>query len=166
MTARGLGAVVLGTLIGLISLLVLTQLSQRADRAYNEVTAIRVEGRRVLTLYDRTTPTSVLGSGWTAPVRGEGSSTTAPEAYLNPPTSSFDGEVLVSLTLASPPRQQPVTVRLGDTVLGVWSPASNREETVTFVAPRSLRAHSYDLQLVLEAGDAPVRIIKVSTEVR
>ncbi|ADG09417.1 hypothetical protein B7G68_04675 [Caulobacter segnis] len=166
MTARGFGPVALGILIGLVSLLVLTQLSQRADRTYDEATAIRVEGRRVLTLYDRTTPTSVLGSGWTAPVRGEGSWSTAPEAHLNPPTSSFDGEVLVSLTLASPPRQQPVTVRLGDAVLGAWTPSSHREETVTFVAPRSLRAHSYDLQLVLEAGDAPLRIVKVVTKVR
>jgi hypothetical protein len=166
LTARGLGAVALGILVGLVSLLTLTQLSRRAGRAYDDVTAIRVEGRRVLTLYDRTTPTSVLGSGWTAPVRGEGSWSTGGEAHLNPPTSSFDGEVLLSLTLASPPRQRPVTVRLGDTVLGAWTPSSRGEETITFVAPRNLRAHSYDLQLVLEPGDAPVRIIKVSTEVR
>lgn len=170
MNRRALGSGALALLSLLAGAILLAQLSQRADRAADLVSPIRNDIRQVTVLLDRATGTGVLDAGWSTPVLGQGVTSNAAIAGLHLPTSTAAGDVELILVLASSPRapDQSVTVRVGATPVGTWTPHGDREETLRFIVPSKVRSTSYQLDVGFDLPGAPpppIRALSASMRV-
>ncbi len=169
MTPR-LGPAFAGGLGALAAVALLVQLSQRADRAADLASPIRNHVGNVTVLLDRAAGTGVLDAGWAAPILGRGVSSNAAIAGLHLPTSTAAGDVELILVLASDPRgpDQAVTLRVGATPIGTWTPRGERAEAVRFVVPRQVRSASYQLDVGFDlpgAPPVPIRVLSASSRV-
>lgn len=170
MTRRALGSGALALLALVAGAVLLAQLSQRADRAVDRVSPIRNTIQQVTVLFDRATGTGVLDAGWTTPAPGQGVWSNATIAGLHLPTSTAAGDVELILVLASSPRvpDQSVTVRVGATPVGTWTPHGDRVETLRFIVPGKVRSASYQLDIGFDLPGAPpppIRALSASTRV-
>jgi hypothetical protein len=170
MSPRWLGRVAFGGLAVLVGVSLLTQVAARANRAGDEASTIRRDGRSITVLFDRTAPAPPLGLGWAKPEPGHGALSNDRTAYVLMPTSTAAGDVELCLVLAFPgpgPRQGPVKVSIDENPIGAWTPRTNGEETACFVAPAPVRFRSYDLLIVFDLADGgPIRIVRASSRIR
>ncbi len=170
MSPRPLGRVALACVAAWVTLALLAQLAVRANRADEAVSTVRRDGRSVTVLFDRTVLASPLGLGWVKLIPGQGALSHDPTAYVLMPTSTAAGDVELCLVLAFPgpgPRERPVRVSIDDHPVGAWTPRTNGEETVCFLARSKLRARSYDLLLVFDLADGgPIRIVRATSRIR
>jgi hypothetical protein len=176
MTSRAFGPVAFGGLVALMSAILLVQLGHRADTAADTVSAIRRDGRSVTVLMDRAPGTGVLGVGWDRPTPGQDPMSTAQAAYLVLPTTTAAGDLDLILVLGSgnpAARDRPVTVSIGPTPIGTWTPKTDGDETIRLIIPRATRTQSYEVTVMfdLTGGRAspvaapPIRIVSASTRV-
>jgi hypothetical protein len=176
MTRRVFGPVAFGGLATLMSAILLTQLSHRADIAVDQVSAIRRDGRSVTIKMDRAFGAGVLGVGWDRPLLGQGATSTAQAAYLILPTTTTAGDLELTLVMGSgspAARDRPVTVAIGPTPIGTWTPKTDGNETIRLVIPRATRTQSYEVTVMfdLTGGRAspvaapPIRIVSASTRI-
>jgi hypothetical protein len=160
-------AAVVGGAAVLLAVFLLVQLGVRANKAYDANAAIRRDPRQISILFDRAAHAGVLGEGWGTPVTGQGAKSTGPAPVLLLPTSTAAGDVDLTLVIApegagSPERM--VTVRVGETIVGVWTPRVGSEEALHLTVPAEARAASYQLAVTFDTS-GPIRVIRATTRI-
>lgn len=153
-------------LLGAVGLLLIAQLSRRADHAA-EAAALAVAAREsgatlrtassVTLKFDQLRHSDSLVRGWSSPELNAGVWSDGREAVLRLPTPPTDGDLDVVFKLepflARGLPLQRITVRTGGRDVATWRLATTGLQTVHAAIPKALRS-SGDIELHLELPDA------------
>jgi hypothetical protein len=164
-----------------VALLLLAQLSSRADRSVQAAVGMMTERENAAVIrtassvtiqFDQLRHSDSLMRGWSDPEPGAGVWSDGHEAVLKLPTPMVGGNLDVAIKaqpfLAAGLPAQRVKVSVGGTEVTTWRLRTGESQTLHAAIPRTARTDlaEIELQLGLPDADTPARLSPGSTDAR